>query len=90
MLLRLDLAVAASPKLRPAVRQLVPALLGPQVNNFKILFNMIIITVFTWVNMRSLSQFFKVEELGPDLVEVGGGQVDGEAAVRGVEHLHLS
>ena len=38
MLLRLDLAVAASPKLRPAVRQLVPALLGPQVNNLKILF----------------------------------------------------
>jgi len=33
MLLRLDLAVAASPKLRPAVRQLVPALLGPQLRN---------------------------------------------------------
>ena len=34
MLLRLDLAVSASPKLRPAVRQLVPALLGPQVRIF--------------------------------------------------------
>ena len=80
MLIRLDLAVAASPKLRPAVRQLVPALLGPQVNNLKMLFSFEI-------------EYFsssKAEEPGPDLVEVGGGQVNGEAALRGVEHLHLS
>ena len=33
--------------------------------------------------------FSKVEEPGPDLVEVGGGQVDSEAAVRCLAHLHL-
>ena len=90
MLLRLDLAVAASPKLRPAVRQLVPALLGPQVKNFKIIFKLENCCVDLGKSTIIESSFSKVEEPGPDLVEVGGGQVDGEAAVRGVEHLHLS
>ena len=80
MLIRLDLAVAASPKLCPAVRQLVLCLPGPQVNNLKMLFSF-------EIGYFSSS---KVEEPGPDLVEVGGGQVYGEAAVRGLEHLHLS
>ena len=57
MLLRLDLAVAASPKLRPAVRQLVPALLGPQVNNLKMFFFNMIIVVFTCIKISNI--FFK-------------------------------
>ena len=58
MLIRLDLAVAASPKLRPAVRQLVPALLGPQVNNLKMLFsfeiNIRVLSIFLLQKLRNL------------------------------------
>ena len=82
MLLRLDLAVSASPTLRPTVRQLVPALLGPQVNNLRML-------CFIFDNYCAHRSLSKVEEPGPDLVAFGGGQVNGEAAVCCLAHLHL-
>ena len=46
-------------------------------------------TVYTVPGLKLVILSSKAEEPGPDLVEVGGGQVNGEAAVRGVEHLHL-